>query len=70
MHQANKISFDVILDDVTRALRSEVSAKEKDAVGFYQQTEIDSMVATMIEKISCMLERTTGNNVTSSVVMH
>jgi hypothetical protein len=67
MHQANKISFDVILDDVTRALRSEVSAKEKDAVGFsYQQTEIDSMVVTMIEKISCMLERTTGNNVTRS----
>jgi hypothetical protein len=71
IHQANKISVDVILDDVTRALRSDVSAKEKDVVGLsYQQTEIDSMVATMIEKISCMLERTTGNNVTSSVVMH
>ncbi|KAK1684069.1 hypothetical protein QYE76_044917 [Lolium multiflorum] len=67
IHQANKISVDVILDDITRALRSDVSAKEKDVVGLsYQQTEIDSMVATMIEKISCMLERTTGNNVTIS----
>uniref|UniRef100_A0ACD5V554 Uncharacterized protein n=2 Tax=Avena sativa TaxID=4498 RepID=A0ACD5V554_AVESA len=65
-HRANKISVDVILDEVTRAFRSEVTAKEKDAAGFsYQQAEIDSMVATLIERISCMLERTTGNNVTS-----
>uniref|UniRef100_A0ACD5USA6 Uncharacterized protein n=1 Tax=Avena sativa TaxID=4498 RepID=A0ACD5USA6_AVESA len=65
-HRANKISVDVILDEVTRALRSEVAAKEKYAAGFsYQQADIDSMVATLIERISCILERTTGNNVTS-----
>ncbi|CAM0903908.1 unnamed protein product [Alopecurus aequalis] len=65
-HQANKISVDVILDEVTSALRSESSAKENDSTGLpYHQAEIHSMVATLIERISCMIERNTGNIDTS-----
>jgi hypothetical protein len=52
-HRANKISVDVILDEVTRALRNEVSSKEKDAVGFsYQHAEIVACLKKSLETIS------------------
>lgn len=71
-HRANKISVDVILDEVICALRSEISAKESDVASLaYNQAEKDSMVATLIEKVSCMIERSTENNVTSfGVFLH
>ncbi|KAL5216479.1 hypothetical protein ABZP36_007880 [Zizania latifolia] len=65
-HQVCKVSVDVILDEITSALRSEISDKGNDAINLtYDQAEIDSMVATLIESASCMIERYTGNSAVS-----
>lgn len=65
-HQVSKIGSHVILDEVTRALRSEISAVGNDDANLsYDRAEIDRMVATLIERVSCMIERSTENNVVS-----
>ncbi|KAF0893052.1 hypothetical protein E2562_021315 [Oryza meyeriana var. granulata] len=65
-HQALKISVDAILDEIRSALRSEISDKGNDATNLiYDQAVIDSMVATLVERVSCMIERSTGNSVVS-----
>jgi hypothetical protein len=65
-HQGSKISVDVILDEVTHALKNEISAKGEDGAHFScDREEIDKMVATLIERVSTMAERSTKNNVMS-----
>uniref|UniRef100_A0A0E0KSI7 Filament-like plant protein 7 n=1 Tax=Oryza punctata TaxID=4537 RepID=A0A0E0KSI7_ORYPU len=60
-HQVLKISVDVIINEIRSALRSQIS----DSPLTYDQAVIDSMVATLVERVSCMIERSTGNNVLS-----
>uniref|UniRef100_A0A0A9BKA0 Filament-like plant protein 7 n=1 Tax=Arundo donax TaxID=35708 RepID=A0A0A9BKA0_ARUDO len=65
-HQVSKISAAGILDEVTRALRSEISAKGNGAANwFYDRPEIDKMVATLTERVRCLVEKFTENNSTS-----
>lgn len=66
-HQVLKISVDIIIDEIRSALRTEISDKGNDAANVtYDQAVIDSMVATLVERVSCMIERSSGNNVLSS----
>ncbi|EES11085.1 filament-like plant protein 7 [Sorghum bicolor] len=56
----------VILDEVTHALKNEISAKENDGAHFsYDRAEINTIVATLIERVSSMAERFNKNNVMS-----
>ncbi|KAG8082602.1 hypothetical protein GUJ93_ZPchr0014g47110 [Zizania palustris] len=65
-HQVCNVSVDVILDEIASVLRSEISDKGNDATNLtYDQAEIESMVATLIESTSCMIERYTGNSAVS-----
>ncbi|OEL31452.1 hypothetical protein BAE44_0007530 [Dichanthelium oligosanthes] len=62
-HQVTKISVASIIDEVVHALRSEISAKGNDDAHLsYNRAEIDKMVATLIERVSSMVERSTKNN--------
>ncbi|KAL6651005.1 hypothetical protein ACP70R_009930 [Stipagrostis hirtigluma subsp. patula] len=64
MHQVSNISFSGILDKVTHALRSEISAKGNGSANlFYDRLEIDKMVATLMERVRRMIERSTENNI-------
>ena len=64
-HQVSKISVASIIDEVTHALRSEISAKGNDVAHLScNRAEIDKMVATLIEKLSSMVERSVKDNVT------
>ncbi|XP_006652487.1 filament-like plant protein 7 [Oryza brachyantha] len=64
-HQVLKININIILDEIRSAL-SEISDKGNGTANLtYDQAVIDSMVATLVERVSCMIERSTGNNVVS-----
>uniref|UniRef100_A0A0D9W6V9 Filament-like plant protein 7 n=1 Tax=Leersia perrieri TaxID=77586 RepID=A0A0D9W6V9_9ORYZ len=66
-HQFLEISVSDILDEIRSALRKEISDKENDSANLtYDQVVIDTMVATLVERVSCMIERYTENNVVSS----
>ncbi|RLM74170.1 filament-like plant protein 4 isoform X2 [Panicum miliaceum] len=65
-HQVSKISVASIIDEVTHALRSEISAKGNDVAHLSCNTnraDIDKMVATLIERVSSMVERSAKDNV-------
>ncbi|XP_004976153.1 filament-like plant protein 4 isoform X2 [Setaria italica] len=63
-HQVSKISVASIIDEVTHALRSEISAKGNDDASLsYDREELNKMVATLRERVSSMVERSTKSNV-------
>jgi hypothetical protein len=65
-HQVSKISVASIIDEVTHALRSEISAKGNydDACLSCDREELNKMVTTLRERVSSMVERSTKRNVT------
>ncbi|PAN38989.1 hypothetical protein PAHAL_7G211300 [Panicum hallii] len=70
-HQVSKISVASIIDEVTHALRSEISAEGNDVAHLScNRAEIDKMVATLIERVGSMVERSTKDNVTRFPSFH
>uniref|UniRef100_A0A0A9DA28 Filament-like plant protein 7 n=1 Tax=Arundo donax TaxID=35708 RepID=A0A0A9DA28_ARUDO len=65
-NQVSKISAADILDEVTRALRSEISANGNGAANLsYDRPQIEKMVVTLIERVRRLIEKSTENNAMS-----